>query len=59
LNSPPHTLLSFISLSPDFWNSFNRYPFCIYILCAHIFCATFTLLLTPLPTTDLFHPPVL
>jgi hypothetical protein len=40
MNSPS-PLLSFISPSPNSWNSFNRYHFCIYIR-VHIFCTIFT-----------------
>jgi hypothetical protein len=30
--------------SPDSWNSFNRYHFCIYIHVLHTFCTLFILL---------------
>jgi hypothetical protein len=51
LNSPPTTGL-FHHPSPNSWNSFSSYPFCIYI-CVYIICTVFILLLLsrpPLPS---------
>jgi hypothetical protein len=50
LNSFP-PLLSFIPSSPDSWNSFNRYHFCIYMHVYTFFFTIFTLLL-PFSTTS-------
>jgi hypothetical protein len=69
LNSPPPPL-SFIPPSPDSWNRFNMYNFCIYIHVYTLFAlysSSYPLFLaisllplvpTPSPQQNLFHPPV-
>jgi hypothetical protein len=53
LNSP-HPLLSFIPLSPNSWNSFNKCHSCIY---THV--NTLFALYSPYYPPNLFQPPVL
>jgi hypothetical protein len=59
LNSPP-SLLSFIPPSPNFWNSFNRYYFCIHIHVYTLFVppSLHTFVLKPLLRELPLHKPM-